>query len=553
MYKSVIHNYKILLFIILIPIRVFAQTITHDSEDNILLFNSFYGKLQFINSDTIGSWTENGNGFFLTKIDTGYNIIWNKHLLKNTTSFYSNEEFPIATDNLNNIITAGSFYDTIWYDSIHYSVLPGESYNHAFCVKFSSDGDFLWSLTPLGRTSYISSVTVDELDNLYISGGGGDTLQFLPLPPMINDRNFGFVVKISSEGIPIWQKQIYTTSAEPYHGAGCSAITIADNGKLFVTGGFNAIDGMATLHVDSDTTTSNFDKTEVFILAIDTLGELLWLKDLNCTGEFNYPNEIVASDSFFITGGTFQGAISTPPAGNLSTDLMDSYVAKFDNNGNANWSGQGCADCGSNSIWLFGLDNDTLSNIYTTGTFYDKLSIDGFPVFNSPVDGISYIVKYNIDGIPECVYTNSNSYFNISVAKTQQICLIDHLDFPILKGTYDAGMILSILDASCNLLYFDTIAWYIDQPLQIDENTQAVKMNIYPNPAEDILTVLIPGYQNEEKHYSIYNSTGQLIESGILMTGDQILKLNIRDIPKGFYILEIISGSASWTGKFLKK
>jgi hypothetical protein len=67
-----------------------------------------------------------------------------------------------------------------------------------------------------------------------------------------------------------------------------------------------------------------------------------------------------------------------------------------------------------------------------------------------------------------------------------------------------------------------------------------VRLSLFPNPASDDLTIV--GADNDTK-YSVFNSSGQMVEKGI---GSQV---NISKLSQGIYVLK----SDKFTGKFVKK
>jgi hypothetical protein len=81
--------------------------------------------------------------------------------------------------------------------------------------------------------------------------------------------------------------------------------------------------------------------------------------------------------------------------------------------------------------------------------------------------------------------------------------------------------------------------------LQVDEN-QASLFVIYPNPASDILNV---AHNFSGVTYNIYTIDGKLVKSGPL-EGTQI---NISEMSKGLYLLQLNAESVTQTKKIIKK
>jgi hypothetical protein len=60
-------------------------------------------------------------------------------------------------------------------------------------------------------------------------------------------------------------------------------------------------------------------------------------------------------------------------------------------------------------------------------------------------------------------------------------------------------------------------------------------LRVYPNPAYDLLTIDLPGY-NGTFNVSVYDLTGKLWQSGRISSGETI---DVSRIPEGTYILSI--------------
>ena len=72
---------------------------------------------------------------------------------------------------------------------------------------------------------------------------------------------------------------------------------------------------------------------------------------------------------------------------------------------------------------------------------------------------------------------------------------------------------------------------------------------IYPNPASTFITVNYEGQNKAELfYYKIYSALGTLLKSG--KSGSII---DISDLNKGFYTMEIIGKSGSFTEKIIKE
>ncbi|MBP7497538.1 MAG: T9SS type A sorting domain-containing protein [Bacteroidales bacterium] len=75
--------------------------------------------------------------------------------------------------------------------------------------------------------------------------------------------------------------------------------------------------------------------------------------------------------------------------------------------------------------------------------------------------------------------------------------------------------------------------------------------NIYPNPANDLLSVDINNNENNLQNISLYNSTGKLIAT--YYNSDIInnrLQINISDLNQGIYIINVYTDNGTYSKKF---
>ncbi|GAA5038512.1 hypothetical protein GCM10011506_36390 [Marivirga lumbricoides] len=82
------------------------------------------------------------------------------------------------------------------------------------------------------------------------------------------------------------------------------------------------------------------------------------------------------------------------------------------------------------------------------------------------------------------------------------------------------------------------------------ELTQAMVINVYPNPAEDILNVKLPeGFSGDATSVKVINSAGKVMLKGKLSSG----QLNISKLPQGLYTLQAVKGEEVVSQRFIKK
>ncbi|WP_412850405.1 T9SS type A sorting domain-containing protein [Chryseobacterium sp. PMSZPI] len=87
------------------------------------------------------------------------------------------------------------------------------------------------------------------------------------------------------------------------------------------------------------------------------------------------------------------------------------------------------------------------------------------------------------------------------------------------------------------------------QVLGTTETDKAAKVKIYPNPAGDFVTIDTSPLKNASAR--LYDASGKLIKSTPLKSGKNTL--NVSELPKGNYIIEILSPEGNTSQKLIRK
>jgi hypothetical protein len=75
-------------------------------------------------------------------------------------------------------------------------------------------------------------------------------------------------------------------------------------------------------------------------------------------------------------------------------------------------------------------------------------------------------------------------------------------------------------------------------------------ISIYPNPANDFLTVTVPEYSGDI-HIRMYSNQGLLVQRYSEQINNQVM-LDISPLTPGNYTISIQAGSVSWQSSFIK-
>lgn len=376
--------------------------------------------------------------------------------------------------------------------------------------KLNNSGELVW-VKNFGNefSDYASDVVLDNLGNIYICG-----IQFFS-----SSSNF-HVLKVSLEGNLIWEKNYGGTDYDY-----CWGMCITNNNRIYLVGSVNSHDGDVTFHYPGI-----YD--DLWLIAIDSTGQLLWDKTLGGSGsDFGHSITSNGPNSLLIAGGS-----TTPNNGDVtghhgSSIYSDFWVLNVDTIGELKW-----AYCFGGTDTEIAIDmvpiNETSAMV--TGITY---SFDGDVSFHYPSEfytGDVWVTKINelCSVMPyyadedEDAYGDPNNYTYSCEAVDGYV--LDNTDCDddnpfIYPG---ATEISNGFDDDCNQL--------IDDDVAITDNVD-IKCFVYPNPAKDVITVV--KNSNATGTFKIISSTGQVVLSGVIENAQNII--NVSSIPAGLFTIHI--------------
>lgn len=192
----------------------------------------------------------------------------------------------------------------------------------------------------------------------------------------------------------------------------------------------------------------------------------------------------------------------------------------------------------------------------------DWMAYNGITIPSSGYYTINYRVA-SISGGQLSLDINSGSTVlgNVSVPSTggwQNWTTVSHTVY-INAGTYNFGIFAQTGGWNINW-------WQITQQSNaaartsaelegtaiLTSNTleQSASINVFPNPAQDVLNVQLPeSYDAGSGEARIINSTGKVLLKGKLNNG----QLNISKLPQGLYTIQIGSGETIISQRFIKE
>lgn len=221
-------------------------------------------------------------------------------------------------------------------------------YTDAWVIRIDSAGNKLWDKT-LGTVmpETLYSMIEDEHGNVYLgisSSGSGGSFTYPNLGPNFSSSDF-ILYKMDSEGNDIWNKR--------YGGSGIDGLfhlTLTESNGVILTGKSNS-------PISGNKTEANLAEVEIWVLAVDSNGTVLWDKTIHNTGT-----------NFEIYGATF----ATEGGCYTTFEYTNSGIGGYKSQ--ANWDTTNAAT----DIWAIQYCFDTVSG-FTTNVGYTSVTLHPNP------------------------------------------------------------------------------------------------------------------------------------------------------------------------------
>ncbi len=370
-------------------------------------------------------------------------LCWNTAVDGTGTNYFPDDTFSLASKNmylytrwswtrLLGVSGTNTFGASIAVDSIGNIYVAGNTTgnldgqlksgtNDIYITKYNSSGTKQWTrLNGIsGLPTYCSSVTIDSIGNLYITGCTYGNLD----GQILTGARDMFVVKYDSSGVKQWTRLLGVSGVNTY---GKAIITDIDR-NFYITGyTFGNLDGQILT-----------GSQDMFVVKYDSSGSKLWTRLLGTSGEVTVGKDIAVdlNGNTYVTGFTY-GNLD----GQILTGVCDMFVAKYNSSGSKQWT----KFLGSSGLTEGnGIKQGSDGYLYITGSVRGN-NLDG-QILTGFYD--IFVVKYDSSGTKQWtrllgVSGSSTCGYDIAVDLSGN-CYVTgstsgSLDGQLLNGTNDA-------------------------------------------------------------------------------------------------------------------
>ncbi len=525
-----------------------------DGANNIILVG---GTSSFSNIATLGSYKTTlfdslGDGCII-KITSNGNRLW--------SSYYGGKKndycYGVIADNIEQIYVVGKTESDTGIATIG-SFQPNYSGNSdGFIVKFNKNGIRKWGTYYGGAMfDYITSISINNINNNIVCLGNTASNNNISTAGSYQ-VNFGgdvdlFIVKLDSIGQRVWSTY--------YGGAGddeseINSISIDSNGYISVCGTTQSSNNIATNNVYQSIL---IGFCNAFIGKFSPLGSLLWGSYFGQGSEYGYSISFDNSNNIFLCGetGSSNNIATVGASQTVLGGSNDAYIAKFNSLGMRQWSTYygGEADDVPRRIL-----SDNQNNVFITGGTNSLMNISSSNAFQLNMKGLSdaFVAKYNNNGIKQwSTYFGGNSddgasCLSIETNKSIILCGATCSD----SGLYISNGFQSVFGGGSYdsfIACFDSTGHIPPVGIQNFNETIPSLIKVYPNPANDKITVSIKDYKGKRGSISVVDVMGRAVGTSTPLS-DHSLTIDIKQWPSGVYFVQYDDGEVCETVKFVKE
>ena len=449
--------------------------------------------------------TQGNEDCFVAKYDLNGNYQW-AFGLGNLSANTQERAWDIAVEPTGNFYVGGGYHGTMNFNPLGTAVNKSLADTNAglFLAKYNTNGINQWvvSINAACTSVFTEAYITFDLDNngsIYVAGNfRGNNVDFNPngTPVLLSSGGLTdiFIAKYNTNnGSLNWVKKIGSTATEV---VSPGALRCDHNGNPYFTG---RLSGTGNVDFDPTAITVNVSNSALFLASFDTTGNLRFANGFNSgAGDGGHRISFDSQNNVFLAGwmnGTanFENGISVT----ANSPTADAFLAKFTNNGTAQWAFSfGGTGATANNICA-GLIVDQEDNAYMTGQLYGT---------NADVDPSINTLNLSSIGQNDCF---------------------------LLKYTKNG------------------LLWQ-SSPLGIIESKEENQITVFPNPTADKIIINNNSHLNQPIQLEILNALGiQLYKNKFLANTETI---NLSSFAKGIYILKFTNtDNTYWFKKIIKK
>jgi len=243
---------------------------------------------------------------------------------------------------------------------------------------------------------YGSRVAMDAAGNSIVAGEFSGTIAFDTITLSSQGTWSVFLTKYTAEGNVAWATVIATTH-DPASDIYANAVALDTSGNIYVAGNF--LIG-ATF---SDVVVQSTGTSDLYLAKLNGHGDLVWVRTAGGPGEGTFAQDAATGlalddeGNCYITG-YYNTTALFDSISISSSNTMEIFVAKYDNDGRARWA-TSAGGVGAFHASL-GIAIDSHGNSYITGRFFNGLTFGDDSLNAGDPEQKIFIAKFDANGSP---------------------------------------------------------------------------------------------------------------------------------------------------------
>ncbi len=504
-----------------------GSAVTTDPSGNIYVTGYFTSDNMTIGTVTLQNMGLSFTDGFLAKFDQSGNFLWAQRFGGSS----NDRGTAIATDKSGNVYLTGYFYSPkIGFGND--TLINAGNVGDIFITKFDSSGKILWAKREGAVALEIPhSIHVDSNYNILVTGRfSSNSITFGSTTLLQAGSMDVFLVKYNAKGEVLWAKGAGGgTNDEGY------CVKTDASGNIYVAGYFTQPSNFGSVKLTSE------GIADMFLAKYDPEGNVLWAKNAGGKGDDRATGlQTDAAGNSYITGFYTNDSISFGQLEIPNDSLDNSFIARYDTNGNVIWAKGIGGDCEAKDLALFN------NNIYVSGQFNadtlkygsSTLIVNGttdFFLVNCDINGnAKWAIKQTADG------KSGESAISVTTDNAGYVIITGFFSSePLTFGTTGLNSVRGFNMFMAKLGSVTTVA---------EDLTNTGEFNIYPNPGNGQFTLRTVG---NIQSVDVYSISGVKVFSQANFNQQLNTEINLSALSPGIYLMKANISGKNYSQKLI--
>lgn len=504
-----------------------ASTVATDTFGNVYISGYYSSDSIVIGNVVLKNAGLSFNDLFIAKYDPLGNLVWAQRFGGSS----NDRGTAITTDNVGNVYLTGYFYSPkIGFGTD--TLINAGNVGDIFIVKFDNLGNILWTKREGAAALEIPhAIHVDGNNNIIVVGRfSSNSITFGSTILTLAGSMDVFIVKYDASGNLLWVKGAGGGSNDEGY-----SLSTDVSGNIYLSGYFTQPSNFGTIRLTSA------GQADLFLAKYDPAGNVLWAKRAGGDGDDRaVALKTDASGNSYVTGFYTNDSISFGSILIPDEAVDNSFVAKYDTDGNVVWAKGLGGDIEAEDLTIFD------SDVYVCGTFNADTLNYGPSSLICEGSTDFFLLNCDTNGNPKWALKQTSGGESGENARSVEV---DGSGNVIVSGAFRSEPIFfgaSELNSNRGADLF--VAKLGSTPTGFTDLQTSSNFNVYPNPGNGQFTLKS---NFNISRVEIYDLTGRKIFSKNLNGRQANEEINIEGTPSGIYFIRAFDGQKSKTTKFI--